>query len=284
MPIVEAHFQVGEILRNRTPISPVLLVEKHEAVSQVWKEFDLWLPRTQNCAMSTLIPSNPISRIRQFIRRHGLRATIGMIVEHIRMKLYLDDNHVWYELSLGVERPRMKLLSGLELIRAGLSELPLLQDLPSVGQIEARQRLESGADLWLVLKDRRPVFACWVYHDTVPVPAAPKGRLNLTPKIAFFEDSVTSQDVRGRGVPFAAWPRIADYLEQSGVESIATKVDADNVVARRAFTKAGFREIAATRYRRVGLRQYTTVRAGAGTTADWLVEQITPSKPGSEAE
>ena len=231
--------------------------------------------------MSNLIQSKPISRIRQFIRRHGLKATMGMIVDRTRMKVYLDDNHIWFELPLGVERPRMKLLSGLELMRAGPSELPLLEDLPSVSQIEARQRLELGADLWLVLKDRGPVFACWVFHHSVPVSAAPKGRLTLPTKIAFFEDSVTSQDVRGRGVPFAAWPRIADHLEQTGVESILTKVDVDNVVARRAFAKAGFREIATTRYRRIGLRQFTTVRAEASTTADWLVEQITPSGPGS---
>ncbi len=233
--------------------------------------------------MSNLIPSKPISRIHQFIRRNGLRAALVRIAQYAQMKTFPDERYVWYELPLGTERPRMRLLSGLELVQAGPGELPLLQDLPTVGQIEARQRLESGADLWMVLKDRRPLFACWVFHDSVPVSAAPQGRLTLSPKIAFFEDSVTSQDIRGRGVPFAAWPRIADHLEQTGVESILTKVETDNLVARRAFAKAGFQEIATTRYRRVGLRQYTTVRAGAGMTADWLVEQITPSKPGPEA-
>ncbi len=244
--------------------------------SQLWR-FDLWLSRAQNCRVNDLLPSNPLSRIHQSVRHKGLTRTLFRIAEYACMKTFPDEKYVWYELPLGTERPRMKLLSGLELTQAGPDDLPLLQDLPSVGQIEARQRLESGADLWLVLKDRRPVFACWVYDDSVPVSAAPKGRLTLPNKIAFFEDSVTSQDVRGRGVPFAAWERIADHLEQTGVESILTKVETDNVVARRAFAKAGFREIATTRYRRVGLRQFTTVRAGAGTTADWLVEQLTQS-------
>ena len=229
--------------------------------------------------MSNLIPSDPISRIRQLIRRHGLRAAMVRILEYLRMKIYPDEKYVWYELPLGTERPRMRLLSGLELVRAGPSELPLLEDLPSVGQIEARQRLESGADLWLVLTKRRAAFACWVFHDSVPVSAAPKGRLTLPPEIAFFEDSVTSATVRGRGIPFAAWPRIADHLEQTGVESIVTKVELDNVVAHRAFAKAGFQEIATTRFRRTGLRQYTTLRAGTGATADWLAEQIAPGKP-----
>lgn len=230
--------------------------------------------------MSNFIPNNPILRIRNQLRRHGLRVTIDKVAQRAWKKVYLDETHVWYELPLGTERPRMKLLSGLELVRGGPSELPLLAELPSVGQLEARRRIESNADLWLVLRGRRPAFACWVFHGSVSLPAAPNGRLVLPPEIAFFEDSVTSSAFRGRGIPLAAWPRIADHLEQTAARSVVTKVEEDNVVARRAFVKAGFQEFATTRFRRVGLRQYTTVRAGTGATVDWLAGQLTPRKPG----
>lgn len=230
--------------------------------------------------MSNFIQSNPLLRIRNQLRRHGLRAIIDKVAQRARKKVYLDETHVWYELPLVSERPRVKLLAGLELVRGGPSELPLLAELPTVGQLEARQRMKSNADLWLVLRGRQPAFACWVFHGSVALPAAPNGRLMLPPEIAFFEDSVTSSAFRGRGIPLAAWPRIADHLEQTAVRSVVTKVEEDNGVARRAFEKAGFREFATTRFRRVGLRRYTTVRAGTGATVDWLAGQLTPRQPG----
>jgi hypothetical protein len=71
----------------------------------------------------------------------------------------------------------------------------------------------------------------------------------------------------------AAWSQIADRLEKTGAKSIITKVEADNRVMRLAIVKSGFRETAISRFRRLGLRQQTTV-TGTGPVFDWLAEQL----------
>jgi len=134
--------------------------------------------------------------------------------------------------------------------------------------------MEGGADLWLVLDDRRPAFACWIFHGSMPVLAAPNGQLALPPEIVCLEDSVTSASYRGRRVAPAAWSQIANRLEQNAVRSIITKIEESNTASRRAIVKSGFHEIATMHFRRVGLQQHTTVQAGTGAAADLLAEQL----------
>lgn len=215
-----------------------------------------------------------VPRVRRQLRRQGLRATIGKAAQYARSSVYLCETHVWYELPLGRDRPRVALPPGLALVRGDAGDLPLLDELPTVGEAEARRRLEAGADLWLVLEERQPAFACWIFHGSMPVLAAPNGQLALPPEIVCLEDSVTSASYRGRGVAPAAWSQIADKLGQNAVRSIITKIEESNIASRRAIVKSGFREITTMHFRRVGPRQHTTVQAGTGAAADWLAEQL----------
>ena len=190
------------------------------------------------------------------------------------MRAYLDETHVWYELSLETERPRKSLAPEFTLVRGTPDDIPLLDELPTVNERAARQRLKDGNDLWLVLEDRRPAFACWIFNDSMPVVAARGGQLRFPPEIVCLEDSVTSASYRGRGVAPAAWSEIADKLEQTGVRSIITKIEVSNVPSRRAVAKSGFREIATMHFRRIGPREHTTVEAENGAVADWLAKQL----------
>lgn len=225
--------------------------------------------------MGKVLSSNVILRLRYSFRRYGLKATISKILTFARKRIYLDETHVWYKLSLGTDRARVGRLPGLSLIQASVRDLPLLDQLPSIDPYEARRRMEAGHDLWLVLKGQQPVFACWVFHGSVPVIAARQGHIALSPEIVVFEDSVSSLAYRGRGIGLAAWPKIADRLRQTAATTILTKVEEDNMAARRAFSKSGFREISTIRFQRIGPWKRLTTQVENCATASWLAEQLT---------
>lgn len=220
--------------------------------------------------MSDLTP-----RLRRYLRRHGLRSTVGRAAHHVRSRVYLRETHVWYELPLGAARPRVSLPPELTLVRGSEDDLPLLAELPTAPiEEEARRRMEAGADLWLVLDGRRLAFACWIFRDLMPMIAARDGQLVLPPEIVCLENSVTSAAYRGRGIAPAAWSSLADELESSEAEFIITKIEESNTPSRRAIVKSGFHESATMHFRRLGFRRRTLVQAGTGATVNWLTEQL----------
>lgn len=223
--------------------------------------------------MRSLIP-----RLRYKLQRHGIRGAISAAISRVQQtRLYLDETHVWYELPLSSDRLQQTLRPGLELVRGGAGDLPLLDEFPGVSEDEARQRIEGGNDLWLVLDDRQPIFVCWTLRDSMPVLAAWNGQLAIPPKMVCLEDSFASPSYRGRGIIApSAWSQIADRLERTGIESIITKTEVDNRVMRLLLTRSGFREIAVMRLRCAGFQRHTTLRPQSGSTADWLTEQLTP--------
>jgi hypothetical protein len=215
------------------------------------------------------------SKLERHLRNRGVRGTLSVAIHRAQNNLYLDETHVWYELALGNSRPQKTLRPELKLIRSDANNLLLLEELPTIGVDEARWRVEGGCDLWLVLDDRQPIFACWTFHDSVPLLAAQKRQLALPPGTVCLEDSITSPSYRGRGMLApAVWSEVADRLEKADVKSIITKVEADNKVMRWALAKAGFRDIAIMRFRKAGPRRYVAIRAKTGATPDWLVEQL----------
>jgi RimJ/RimL family protein N-acetyltransferase len=215
------------------------------------------------------------SKLKRHLRHRGVRGTLSVAIQRAQNNLYLDETHVWYELALGNSRPQKTLRPELKLIRSDADNLQLLEELPTISVDEARWRVEVGCDVWLVLDDRQPIFACWIFHDWVPLLAAQKRHLALPPEIVCLEDSITSPSYSGRGmVAPAAWSEVADRLEKAGVKSIITKVEPDNKVMRLALIKAGFRDIAIMRFRKAGPRRYIAIRAKTGATPDWLVEQL----------
>jgi hypothetical protein len=216
-----------------------------------------------------------ISRLRLVLHRHGVRGTIGKVEQRARESLSLDRTWIWYELPLGADRLHASLPPGLVLTRGGASEASLLHELPLGNEWRARRWLGAGNDLWLVLDEGRPVFACMVFHGSAPTRAARGGWLPLPPDVVFLEDSSTSTSYRGRGpIGPAAWSQIADRLEKTGAKSIITHVLEENKIMRWALVRSGFREIATVHLRRVGLRQRVTV-VGTGTAADdWIAGHL----------
>jgi RimJ/RimL family protein N-acetyltransferase len=185
-------------------------------------------------------------------RRYGLRGTLRRLLALAGHVVYLRESHIWYELDLPLEQPRLRLADRFELRRAGPGEVELLEKLPTVGVREARRRLAEGAELWLVRDGDEAASACWIFHGRTPASCAPRGVLELPQRTVCLEDVVTSETYRGQGVAPAAWSTIARQLGEEGVETIVVKVERDNGSSRRAMEKTGFREIAATTYTRVG--------------------------------
>ena len=182
-------------------------------------------PRVQAACVSSIVPSS-ISRLRLAVHRHGVRGTLDKVGQRAREPLYLDQTWVWYERPLGVDRPHASLPPGLVLTRGGASEASLLHELPMGNEWRARRWLEAGNDLWLVLDEGRPVFACMVFHGSTPTRAARGGWLPLPPHTVCLEASSTSTSYRGRGlIGPAAWSQIADRLEKTGANRSSHRLE-----------------------------------------------------------
>jgi ribosomal protein S18 acetylase RimI-like enzyme len=187
---------------------------------------------------------------------------------------YLRESHVWYRLDLTREVPQRSMPPGLTIGRAGAGDLGLLDQLATVGPVEARRRLDSGAEVWIAREGDRAAFSCWIFHDRMPAVAAKGGWLGLPPRTVGLEDSVTSPFYRGRAVAPAAWSAIGAALSGGRVDAIVTKVEHDNVPCQRALEKIGFRPVAMMHLRRVGGRSRVEVRLEDGAAAAFLTSAL----------
>ena len=90
---------------------------------------------------STLALITHTKRLRSF-QKEGLKATVSSIMENVCHRMYLDETHVWYELTLGDDRPHKDLPPETELIKAGREHVRLLEQLPTTvpGEV-ARERM-----------------------------------------------------------------------------------------------------------------------------------------------
>ncbi len=188
-----------------------------------------------------------MSRAADILARYGLAGTLRRAAEKATQLAYLHEEHVWYELGLGGERPRRELPP----------ELRLEQGSPG-----------GGGERWTVRDGDHEAFSCWIYRRRTPVLAAPGGSLPLPEGAVCLEDSVTSPDFRGRGIAPAAWSAIADALAAEGVERIVTKVAVENTPSRKAVGKAGFVEVALQRLTRIGPRKRVEVEVYGGVGAE----------------
>jgi RimJ/RimL family protein N-acetyltransferase len=194
------------------------------------------------------------------IRHDGLRATGRAALRRVRKLVYLHEEHIWYQCDLAEDRPRRELPAEVRFIRAEPAQTDIVAELGQSSE-QARERLEAGNDLWLVLEDDGdPLFACYTFRRSAPVLAAPNRTLLLPPETASLEDSVTSPAARGRGIAPGAWTRVCDELQRAGFTALITKIETANAPSRRAVEKAGFREVAVMRHTRVATRRRTTVR------------------------
>jgi GNAT superfamily N-acetyltransferase len=214
-----------------------------------------------------------IDRIRRALAKHGLAGTARRAAAVAREQIVLTEEHVWYELDLGGERPRPPLADGLALVEATAEQVALLEELPSMSAAAAGRLRRRGGRLFLVLEDETPLFACWIHGRETPAIAAPGGWLALPEGVSCLEDSVTSPAARGRGIAPAAWAVLGDRLAAESARTLVTKVEVENVPSRRAVEKAGFREIALMRLRRIARRRRVDVE-GEGALAHELAARL----------
>lgn len=204
-----------------------------------------------------------VERLRRALARRGPLAVARRAVGIAWERLYLAETHVWYELVLDGERAPRPLEEGLDLVESDDRQVGLLDQLPAMSPRDALRLRSRGARLFLVLEDGRPLFACWIHTGKTPAIAARGGWLPLPPGTVCLEDSLTSPAARGRGVAPAAWSELAGRLAAEGVERMITKVGVENAPSRKAVEKAGFREVAVMRLRRVGPRARVTIAGDA---------------------
>jgi L-amino acid N-acyltransferase YncA len=208
------------------------------------------------------------------VRSDGVGATAKHSLDLARARLYLIEEHVWYQLDPAAERPRRELPDDVRLVCAGDDQLgggvEMGQDI-----WEIRQRRAAGNDLWLALDDDGALFRCWIYRKRSPVLAAPGGWLELPADTVVVEDSATAPRARGRGIAPGAWTGIADSLRDEGILHMLTKVAVENEPSRKAVAKAGFREIGVMRLVKAGPRKRTTMESPAPGLGTELASRLT---------
>src|SRR5438874_8179006 len=92
-----------------------------------------------------------VRRTRRGIDRHGIAGSVRRAGSLARRQLYLREAHRWYQLDLDANRPRAELPEGMRLHSACWEDLPLIEELPTIGLEEAQHRHRHGASLWLTL-------------------------------------------------------------------------------------------------------------------------------------
>jgi L-amino acid N-acyltransferase YncA len=196
------------------------------------------------------------------VRSDGVGATARHSLKLARSRVYLVEEHVWYELDVDGERPRRELPDEVRLFKAGEDQLAGAVEM---GQHidEIRRRRAAGNDLWLAEDDGGPLFRCWIYRSRAPVLAAPGGWLEIPADTVVLEDSATTPRARGRGIAPGAWTAIADSLRAEGLAHMITKVGVHNEASRKAVVKSGFREIGVMRLVKRGPHRRTTVSGAA---------------------
>jgi RimJ/RimL family protein N-acetyltransferase len=204
-----------------------------------------------------------IEQARRGVRRFGVAGiatrAATLAGRSISRTLYLQERHIWYTLDLTAARAASALPDGFTLHRASDADVSLLEQLPTIGSLEAGQRRRDGADLWLVQAGAQPAFACWIFRERAPVLAARGGWLTLPKGTACLEDSVTAPQSRGRGLAGAAWSAVADDLAHGGLTTLITKVAEDNTASRRAVEKVGFVPAALMSLTRLAMHSHVDV-------------------------
>jgi RimJ/RimL family protein N-acetyltransferase len=196
--------------------------------------------------------ASALTRLRSAVREDGV-AGVGRRVAERGHSFVLREEHIWYSLDLTGGRPRRELPEGFELHLATQDEADDAAHLPNQPGIEeVRARIAGTADYYIVREHGKPAFACTIFRERTPTVAARGGWLDLPADTVCLEDSGTSPDFRGRGVAPGAWTAIADALAERGFKTMLTKVTVENEPSRKAVTKAGFREAADMRMRRLG--------------------------------
>lgn len=210
------------------------------------------------------------------LRRDGARGALRRVAKRAGSYIVLSEDHVWFVLDAGAERPKPRLAPELTLMRPGSSDLPLLKQLTTVHPREARARIDAGNDLWLVLEGDRLLLNMWIFRGQTPAIAAPCGQLPLPSDTVCLEDVEAIPAARGKGIAPAAYAAIADAVSAEGKRWIVSKTTVDNASAQRATEKAGFEAVALMHFRRIGPRSRTWLEPFDGPRASFFAERVGP--------
>jgi RimJ/RimL family protein N-acetyltransferase len=208
-------------------------------------------------------------------RRIGARGTVERLTEGARARVHLSEDHVWYELDLAGERPKLALPDGVRVARGTASDVHRVAELGrSVAEAESWHA--GGHELWVALEAASDdlLFCGWAFHGRVPALAAPGGWLDLPPRTVCLESVSTSPGARGRGIAPGSISAIADALHGEGVSTMIAKAKVENKASRRVVTKLGFGEIGVMHLRRLGPRNRVWLTSVSGTTARELARQL----------
>lgn len=196
-----------------------------------------------------------LTRLTETLRRRGPLGTLRMVAARVSPWSRWEAEFVWYALDLrAADRPRRFLADEFELRHGTIDDLGLLGQLPPDPEVitmtrsVVQERLDDGAQLWLVTEGDRTAFRCWIFREAVPLQGVPGRKLPVPPDMVVLEDSIASPDFRGRGVAPGAWSMIADALSDEPALSLMwTKVSVGNAPTRHGLEKVGFRALATMR-------------------------------------
>jgi hypothetical protein len=189
-------------------------------------------------------------RVIRAIRRHGVIGTASIVLVRLLPLCSTAYEMGWYRLDLTGERRRRELDDGLVLRRGTAEDAVRVAQLPRMPHVtalmadEVAERVNSGAELWLVADGDRVAFSCWIFHREMWFYGARKSGVLMPRDTVFLDDSILSPDFRGRSIPISAWSGVADALEARSFGVIMVKVDVTNTGALWAFKRVGFREVA----------------------------------------
>jgi hypothetical protein len=197
------------------------------------------------------VPRRYALRLGRGLERYG---ALGLARRAVGRVFFKDEEYVWYALDLGRLEPMEFRGEGYELHLATEEDADLLREVPAIPVEEGRRRIARGEQLWYVLKDGNPAFACSVFIHVLPLEAAHNGRYSLPHGVACVDDGLTNREHRGRAIAAVAWTGIASRLRDDGFDVLIAKVPADNIASRRTHEKTGFRPTMVMHRRRRGLR------------------------------
>jgi GNAT superfamily N-acetyltransferase len=193
-----------------------------------------------------------LSRVRDVVRRHGLRGVAHLAVDRVGPRQRVAAVYVWYAIDLErADRPQNPLPEGFVVREATIADVASMQQMTSAHTVTIteevmRERVLNGVKPWLAISDDGRVAALsWVFTRSLPL----RGRyeLVLPDDVAGFEDTVTSREMRGRGIAPALLTQLGDILPRDGVRAIITRIDVENAASHRAVQKLGFEECARMR-------------------------------------
>lgn len=205
-------------------------------------------------------------RVIRAVRRHGVIGTAGTVLVRLVPLRSTAYEMGWYRLDLARERRRRELDNGLVLRRGTAEDAVRVAQLPRMPHVtalmadEVAERVNSGAELWLVADGDCVAFSCWILHREMWFYGARKGGVLMPQGTAFLDDSILSPAFRGRSIPVSAWSGVGDALEARGFGAIMVKVDVTNTGALWAFKRVGFREVARMNIEHRGLRHRIRIR------------------------